>query len=63
MFDVGLIAAVQQAEMQVKAASCNMCAACCLLMPQQNVEYEIKDVDYAEMKSNRVTYPFGQCPR
>ncbi|WIA09015.1 hypothetical protein OEZ85_008429 [Tetradesmus obliquus] len=33
-----------------------MCAA-------KKVEYEIKDVDYADMKSNRVTYPFGQCPR
>lgn len=34
-----------------------------MLLPQQNVEYEIKDVDYADMKSNGVTYPFGQCPR
>ncbi|KAF6266727.1 glutathione S-transferase [Scenedesmus sp. NREL 46B-D3] len=33
-----------------------MCAA-------KNIEYEIKDVDYGEMKSDRVKYPFGQCPR
>jgi hypothetical protein len=29
----------------------------------QNVEYEIKDVDYGEMKTDLVKYPFGQCPR
>eukprot|EP00882_Tetradesmus_deserticola_P007431 GHRQ01007829.1.p1 GENE.GHRQ01007829.1~~GHRQ01007829.1.p1 ORF type:complete len:195 (+),score=76.13 GHRQ01007829.1:624-1208(+) len=33
-----------------------MCAA-------QDIKYDVQDVDFAEMKSDRVKYPFGQCPR
>lgn len=33
-----------------------MCAA-------KNIDYEIKDANYPEMKEDREQYPFGQCPR
>ncbi|KAF8072903.1 Gstp1 [Scenedesmus sp. PABB004] len=34
-----------------------------LMFEAKGVEYEVKDVDYAAMKGDRTTYPFGQCPR
>ncbi len=27
------------------------------------LEYELRDVDYQAMKTDRKAYPFGQCPR
>lgn len=34
-----------------------------LLCAAKGVQFEMKDVDYEQMKTDRAQYPFGQCPR
>eukprot|EP00878_Enallax_costatus_P026863 GHUV01028867.1.p1 GENE.GHUV01028867.1~~GHUV01028867.1.p1 ORF type:complete len:179 (+),score=25.99 GHUV01028867.1:2-538(+) len=34
-----------------------------LLCAAKGIEFEVKDFDYQQMKSDRQQYPFGQCPR
>lgn len=34
-----------------------------LICSAKNIPYEVVDVDFQNMKTDRVAYPFGQCPR